>query len=194
MLDGEAALAIRPATNDRLGLLFSYKRRSRESTNAGTVTVDRVDMLSTDAFYQLTRRLELSGRLAARLNASEQRDTPHVSTLTYLAQGRAQYRFAERFDFAAELRAMMQPKSGTARRSYGAELGFWALPDLRFGFGYNFAKSMEPEGAAPIGARRGFYFNISAKHSRLFDLFRRSKESSTSTQPNSTEERAQTKH
>lgn len=184
-LDGEAALAIRPATNDRMGLLFSYKRHSRESEGVAATTTDRIDTLSTDAFYQLTSRLELSGRVAARFNANGQGETPYVSTLTYLTQGRAQYRFAERFDFAAELRAMLQPKSGTSKRSYGAELGFWALPDLRFGVGYNFANSHEPAGAAVTPTRRGFYFNISTKLSNLFDLFGRSRESAPVTETNS---------
>jgi uncharacterized repeat protein (TIGR01451 family) len=186
-LDGEAALAIRPATNDRVGLLFSYKRRSRATDGTATALRDRIDTFSTDGFYQLTPHLELSGRVAARLSANGQGETPYVSTVTYLTQGRAQYRFAERFDFAAELRAMLQPKSGTAKRSYGAEFGFWALPDLRFGVGYNFANSMEPAGVAPIGARRGFYFNISTKLSNLFDLFGRSRERQPKPQTSSTE-------
>lgn len=181
--DGEAALAIRPADNDRMGLLLSYNRRSRETNGVtGNATArDRVDTLSTDAFYQLSPRLELSARLAARFSGNSLDNRPYVSTLTYLAQGRAQYRFAERFDFAAEMRAMFQPQSGTANKSYGAELGYWPLPDLRLGVGYNFATSIEPAGSLAGGARRGFYFNISTKLSRLFDLFGRSSEASSQT-------------
>lgn len=181
--DGEAALAIRPADNDRVGLLLSYNRRSRETNGVtGTATArDRADTLSTDAFYQLSPRLELSARLAGRFSGNSLDNRPYVSTLTYLAQGRAQYRFAERFDFAAEMRGMYQPQSGTANKSYGAELGYWPLPDLRLGVGYNFATSIEPAGSLAGGARRGFYFNISTKLSRLFDLFGRSSEASPQT-------------
>lgn len=172
---GMAAVAIRPATNDRMGLLFSYNRSSRETTGAATTTTgltrDRLESLSTDAFYQLTPRLELSGRLAARLNRSGQDNIPDVSTLTYLTQGRMQYRFAKRYDFAAELRGLIQPNSGTAKKSYGAELGYWPLPDLRLGLGYTFTSAIEPQGNVAGGIRRGFYFNISTKLSKLFDLF-----------------------
>lgn len=177
-LDGEAALAIRPATNDRMGLLFSYRRQSRDAEGSTATTRDRADTLSADAFFDATSRLELSARLAARFAGNDQGHTPYVSTLTYLAQGRAQYRFAQRFDFATEMRAMFQPSSGTANKSYGAELGFWPLPDLRFGLGYNVAKAAEPPGSLIGGTRRGFYFNISTKLSRLFDLFNRVRDTS----------------
>jgi uncharacterized repeat protein (TIGR01451 family) len=182
-VDGEAALAIRPETTDRMGLLFSYNRHSRESNGvaATTTTRDRADTLSTDAFYDLTPRLELSARLAARFSGNSLANAPYVATLTYLTQGRVQYRFAQRFDFAAEMRAMFQPQSGTANRSYGSELGYWPLPDLRLAVGYNLTSSIEPNRAATNGARRGFYFNISTKLSNLFNLFGTPSKSSQTT-------------
>jgi hypothetical protein len=173
VIEGEAALAIRPADSDRMGLLFSYNRRSRETTGVATTTTtgDRVETLSTDAFYQLTPRLELSARLAARFNANGQDNAPYVSALTYLTQGRMQYRFAKRYDLAAEIRALIQADSGTAKKSYGTELGYWPLPDLRLAAGYNFTSASEPSGS-PVGSKgRGFYFNISTKLSKLFNLF-----------------------
>jgi uncharacterized repeat protein (TIGR01451 family) len=185
LAEGMAAVAIRPATNDRMGLLFSYNRSSRETTGSATATTgltrDRLESLSTDAFYQLTPRLELSGRLAARFNRNGQDNIPVVSTLTYLTQGRMQYRFAKRFDFAAELRGLIQPNSDTAKKSYGAELGYWPLPDLRLGLGYNFNSAVEPQGGVIGGIRRGFYFNISTKLSNLFDLFGASNNKLTTT-------------
>jgi hypothetical protein len=66
---------------------------------------------------------------------------------------------------------IFQPSSGTSHTSTGAELGFWVLPDLRLGGGYNFTASREPAGSGLIPQRRGFYFTITSKLSRLFDLF-----------------------
>ncbi|HEY5885696.1 MAG TPA: DUF11 domain-containing protein [Pyrinomonadaceae bacterium] len=185
-LDGTAAAAIRPSTNDKFGLLLSYNRRTREiAVNIANTdpTRDRIETLSTDAFYQLTPRFELSGRVAARFNANGQDNTPFVSTLTYLTQGRAQYRFAKQFDLAMETRVLYQPSSFTMRKSYGAELGYWALPDLRLGAGYNFTSAIEPSGAVIGGKRRGFYFNISTKLSNLFDLFGASRNDLTTSGP-----------
>ena len=115
--------------------------------------------------------MELYGRFALRFNANSQLDLPYASTLTYLTQGRVQYRLTPRFDWAGEARFLLQPSSGTSRSVYGTELGFWAMPDLRLGVGYNFTMAGEPNGALFTPARRGFYFTISSKLSNLFDLF-----------------------
>ena len=57
------------------------------------------------------------------------------------------------------------------RTVYATEAGFWVLPDVRLGLGYNFTSAKEPAGAQILPVRRGFYFTISSKLSNLFDLF-----------------------
>jgi uncharacterized repeat protein (TIGR01451 family) len=179
-LDGMAAIALRPLSTDRVGLLFSYNHRSifqDDNDNATLPLRDRIDSVSADGYFQATSALELYGRFALRLNANGQPDLPYVSTLTYLTQGRVQYRLSRRFDWAGEARLLLQPSSGTQRAVYGTELGFWVMPDLRVGGGYNFTRAGEPAGVRTgLPARRGFYFTISSKLSNLFDLFGTSKQ------------------
>jgi len=183
-LEGTAALAIRPIESDRVGLLFSYTHRSLTqntgssatlSATSAALTRDRSDSLSTDGYYQLTKRLELYGRGALRFNANGQPQLPFVSTLTFLTQARAQYLVTSRLDWAVETRMLFQPSSGTTRSTYATELGFWALPDMRLGVGYNLTAAKEPAGSQFLPTRRGFYFTISSKLSNLFDLFGTSK-------------------
>jgi hypothetical protein len=173
-MSGTAALALRPLHSDRAALLFSYNRRSQfqdgRTTNAATV--DRSDTVSADGLLTLTKQLEFYGRLAVKSSEDGRPDLARVSTLTYLAQGRVQDRFAERFDVAAELRWLAQPVTRTHRASLGTELGYWLLPDLRFGVGYNFTGVREPMGNPAAGPNKGgFYFTISSKLSNLFNLF-----------------------
>src|SRR5436190_6525031 len=172
-LDGTAALAIRPLETNRYGLLFSYNHRSlfQDGLNGQAPTRDSRDTLSTDGYYQPWKDFELFGRVAANFNGNGQPDLPYVATLTYLTQARAQYHFSKRMDAAIETRMIFQPSSGTTRTSTGAELGFWVLPDLRLGGGYNFAISREPFASNLIPQRRGFYFTVTSKLSRMFDLF-----------------------
>lgn len=176
-IDGMAAIAIRPLESDRVGLLFSYNHRSifQDDGNDATLPLrDRIDSISADGYFQATSALELYGRFALRLNANGQPDLPYASTLTYLTQARIQYRLTRRFDWAGEARLLLQPASGTGRSVYGTELGFWAMPDLRLGVGYNFTHAGEPAGTYSTSlqpGRRGFYFTISSKLSNLFDLF-----------------------
>jgi hypothetical protein len=188
-IDALAALAIRPLDSDRAGLLFSYTHRSLYQDSLDRIlapTRDRLDSLAADGYFQATKRLELYGRLAARLSANGQTDLPFVSTLTYLTQVRAQYRLNQRLDWAGETRLLFQPSSGTWRSTYGTELGFWAIPDLRLGLGYNFANGREPNGANSPGIRRGFYFSISSKLSNIFDLFGSSQNNLTGQAPKQT--------
>jgi hypothetical protein len=177
-IDALAALAIRPLTTDRAGLLFSFNHRSIEqSILAGApATRDRINTAAADGYYQATQRLELYGRFALRFVANGQADLPFASTLTYLGQARIQYRLTSRVDWAGETRLILQPSTQSQRSIYGTEVGFWAIPDLRLGLGYNFNSANDPAGASPIASRRGFYFAISSKLSNLFDLFGTSRE------------------
>ncbi|HEY6802037.1 MAG TPA: isopeptide-forming domain-containing fimbrial protein [Pyrinomonadaceae bacterium] len=172
--DGMAAFAVRPLDSDRFGLLFSFTHRSlfQDGGTTPVPTRDRLDSLSSDAYYQATSRLELYARFALRFSATGQSDVPFVSTSTYLTQERLQYRLTRHFDWAAEARYLFQPASRTQRSSYGSELGYWLLPDLRLGVGYNFNSVtglMSDVNALPN--KRGFYFTITSKLSNLFDLF-----------------------
>jgi uncharacterized repeat protein (TIGR01451 family) len=181
-LEGMAALAIRPLNSDRVGVLFSYTRRSlTQNANGNTPTRDRIDSLSTDGYYQATKRLELYGRFALRFSANGQPQLPFVSTLTFMTQLRAQYLLTRRLDWAVETRQIFQPSSNTTRGVYATEAGFWVLPDLRLGVGYNFTSAKEPAGGQSLHVRSGYYFTISSKLSNLFDLFGTSKASLQST-------------
>jgi hypothetical protein len=61
------------------------------------------------------------------------------------------------------------------RSVYATEAGFWVLPDMRLGVGYNFTSAKEPAGSKLLPAHSGFYFAVSSKLSNLFDLFGTSK-------------------
>jgi hypothetical protein len=172
-LTATAALAWRPLDSDREGLLFSYTRRdiSQAGFGAQAATRDRSDTLSTDGYYQAARDLELYGRLALKFGDTASPGLVRVSTFTYMTQGRVVYRLGRYMDFAGEGRWLAQPVTRTARASFGTELGFWVLPDLRLGGGYNWTGVVEPGLSPLLAARRGFYFTISSKLSNLFDLF-----------------------
>jgi len=175
--EATAALAMRPVDSDGRGLLFTYTHRSlmQEGINAAEPTRDRIDSLSVDGYEQVTKRLEVYGKFALRFSANGQPQLPFVSTLTFLTQARAQYQLTDRFDWAIENRMLFQPSSHTRRSIYATEVGFWAIPDLRLGAGYNFTASGEPAGAHVLPTRRGFYFTITSKISNLFNLFGTSK-------------------
>jgi hypothetical protein len=126
--------------------------------------------------------LDFYGRLALRSGEDGGAGLARVSTLTYMLQARLQNRLSEQFDVAAEYRWLAQPVTGTRRTSLGTELGYWVLPDLRVGVGYNFTGVREPVGNLAAGpGKSGFYLTISSKLSNLFNLFGNSDKSLTTT-------------
>ncbi|MDQ2712646.1 MAG: hypothetical protein M3Y24_10525 [Acidobacteriota bacterium] len=90
-----AALAIRPLKSDRAGLLFSYNQQngSGYSLLDGSSLPASVGVLSTDAWWQASKRLEFYDRLAFSDRTTSAVNAPGISTLTYMWQQRTQYRF-----------------------------------------------------------------------------------------------------
>ncbi|MEZ5427065.1 MAG: isopeptide-forming domain-containing fimbrial protein [Pyrinomonadaceae bacterium] len=179
-----AALAYRPLDSDKYALLFSYNHREsyQNGFTLGGIeqgeTRDRLDRLSADGLYQVNDDLELYGRFALNFNGNGNNTTAYASALTYLMQVRAQQRLTDMLDFSAEGRWLAQPASNTFRRSFGAELGFWIVPDLRIGSGYNFVqvnRHNDFDFADGSNFKRGFYLTLTTKISNLFDLFGTSK-------------------
>lgn len=173
--DGQIATAIRPHDTDRYGLLFAYKHRDSFLSNVAgkPPTILKDDILSMDGFHQTTKRLELYGRFAMKFSGNGDSNLPFAGNLTYLTQGRAQYQLTRYFDIAGEGRFLYQPSSGSSKKWLGVEGGYWVMPDLRFGVGYNFSRAKEPYGFNNnnLYNKNGFYFVISSKVSRLFNLF-----------------------
>lgn len=180
IMDGQAAVAIRPHDTDTYGLLFSYNYRnsflSGRPNEPGTKL--RADTLSADGFYQVNPRLEFYGRSAIKISGDGNQTLPFASTLTYLLQGRLQYRLTNSFDVAAETRYLFQPSSLSKKQSFGTELGYWLTPDLRFGVGYNLRQAKESLVLSPNNTKSGMYFTVTSKISRLFNLFGTEKEHS----------------
>lgn len=192
--DVTGAAAYRPLESDKYALLFSYNHRetyqqisSLISGNYQAATRSRYDTLSTDGIYQAGKNTEIYGRFALRFNGSGDTTNQYVSALTYLGQARIQQRIDDSFDLALEGRWLAQPATNTFRRAAGAELGYWILPDLRLGLGYNFTQTNRINNPAFINNqfRSGFYFTITSKLTNLFNLFGTSKQGLATTEDNS---------
>lgn len=191
--DVTAAAAYRPLQSDKYALLFSYNHRET-SQNASVYNGiqqaamrDRYDMLSSDGLYQPNRNTEIYGRFAMRFNGNGDGSNAYASALTYLGQARVQERIGDYIDLAVEGRWLAQPSSRTFRRAAGAELGYWIMPDLRLGLGYNFTRTNGF--SSPVlnnngQFRSGFYFTITSKLSNLFDLFGTSRKGLKSAEDN----------
>jgi uncharacterized repeat protein (TIGR01451 family) len=169
---GSFGVAVRPPKSDRVAAFFNYQHRGTSQGAGALETRDRSDTFSADAFFQAQRRVALFAKFAAQDADSSRAGVAPAPTLTYLVQGRAEYRLTRRFDFALEARYIAQPSTHTSREGVAGELGYWVTPDVRFGVGYNFNRALEQQGRDALGGdRRGFYFSVTTKLDRVFDFF-----------------------
>ncbi|MBS1807493.1 MAG: DUF11 domain-containing protein [Acidobacteria bacterium] len=175
-LTGRVSLAWRPLESDRTAMLFSYDIRRYErdipSTSALNFTLksENIQQISSDGLVNLTQKVELYGRFAWRHSQSVGLNLIGTSTDTYLYQARLQNRFARYFDFTLEGRGFGQFGLGGTRYSYGAEIGYWPISDIRLAVGYN-ARKVDDFYSFFGQTRKGTYFSISTKTSRFFNLF-----------------------
>jgi uncharacterized repeat protein (TIGR01451 family) len=163
------AVAIRPTTNERVGLLLSYQYVDRDlPVQAFGQPRDALgwrQRWSTDGYVQPLRPLVLHAKAAWH-----QTNDPGRFVGTYLVQGRAQVTLHRYVDAAFEERYIRQQFTDTSRRSSGLEIGIWPVADLRAAVGYSFDDSRDPLSRDLEGRARGFYVTLSTKLSRLFNL------------------------
>lgn len=169
---GSLGVALRPRNSDRVAAFINYQHRSFGQSGIGVANRERSNTLSVDSFLQASSRVAVFGKVALREVDSSRDKIAASPTLTYLLQGRVEYRIQPRWDLSLESRFLKQPSSGTSRVGVATELGYWVTPDVRFGLGYNRTRAIEQAGRDELdGSRRGFYFSITTKLERVFDFF-----------------------
>jgi hypothetical protein len=164
------AVAVRPATNDRVGWLLSYQFIDRDLASPvvapGRASGDWRHLLSTDGYAQPLQWLQIHAKFAW-----QRTDAIVLTTDTYLSQLRVQTAISRWADAAFEERYLNQPASDSHREGTALEVGFWPMADFRVAVGYNFRDTRDPLGRDSQGRDKGAYLTLSTKLSKLFDLF-----------------------
>ncbi|MEO0540375.1 MAG: hypothetical protein AAFZ80_05855, partial [Cyanobacteria bacterium P01_A01_bin.105] len=95
-----------------------------------------------------------------------------VNNAIHLAQLRAAYRFAYRWDILGEVRYVTQPSASFSEVGWALEAGYYMTPDLRLGVGYSFG-SADDRSFSGSGYRsdEGPYLSVNFKVNELFDQF-----------------------
>ena len=151
--DDRISFAFRPAQNDRSVALFGYERVTGNVTTLATHT----DVLSFEEVVRPTRRLEIAGRYAYKLDGDS-----YYAAHTSLVGVRADEKIGDRFDIAGEVRHLgVANVAGAAANGLGVEGGIRLGHAMRLAGGYDFEGS--PDAAlAQAPTRRGFYATITS--------------------------------
>jgi hypothetical protein len=160
-------LAYRHPKHDQFNALMSYQYRQNPSIipdsilfDSGTSATDHT--FATELIYTPSWRWEFYGKHALRKSTSYLASDLVGSELVSLSQLRATYRFAYRWDVAAEGRWIRQPEADYNEVGWVAELGFYVTPDLRLSGGYVFGEVSDRDFDSGRSAD-GFFFGLTMK-------------------------------
>ncbi|WP_155523824.1 TonB-dependent receptor [Nodosilinea nodulosa] len=171
-------LAYRNPVSDQFNGLLSYEFRNNPSSTPnsilnGTGSEAQDHTLQLEGIYAPSYRWEFYGKYALRYsNANLAQDFGFSNTI-HLAQFRATYRFAYRWDVGAEVRYLGQPAVGYNETGFALEAGYYLTPDVRLGLGYSFGRANDGSfvGGGGYRSASGPYFGITAKVNQLFNSF-----------------------
>ncbi|WP_008308519.1 hypothetical protein [Leptolyngbya sp. PCC 6406] len=171
-------LAYRNPASDVFNALLSYEHRRNPATTPSSLLIDS-GIGSTDhtfafeGIYSPNWQWEFYGKYAFRVNNATLAEDFNFSSSIHLAQLRASYRFAYRWDVLGELRWITQPVVGFNEIGAALELGYYLTPDLRIGAGYSFG-SVRTDGFGGSGDYRsagGVYLGVQIKVNQLLEGF-----------------------
>ncbi|NER32544.1 MAG: hypothetical protein F6J93_00425 [Oscillatoria sp. SIO1A7] len=168
-------VAYRHPTSDKLNALLRYEFRQNPSTIPDTIlfgsgTRSEDHTLALETIYAPSWQWELYGKYAWRKSTSFLADDLAGTSMLSLTQLRATYRFAYRWDLAAEGRWIHQPEASFDEIGAVAELGFYITPDLRLSAGYVFGNVSDREFDRDRSAG-GPYVGLTMKLNQLWPGF-----------------------
>ncbi|MGB3201431.1 MAG: TonB-dependent receptor, partial [Nodosilinea sp.] len=171
-------LAYRNPVSDEFNGLLSYEYRRNpgstpDSILQGTSAEAQDHTLSLEGIYAPSYRWEFYGKYGLRYSTVNLAQNFGFSNSIHLAQARATYRFAYRWDVGAEVRWLGQPAVGYNETGFALETGYYLTPDVRLGLGYSFGGANDGTfvGGGSYRSASGPYFGITAKVNQLFNGF-----------------------
>ncbi len=171
-------LAYRNPVSDVFNGLLSYEYRQNPSSTPdsilqGTSSEARDHTLALEGIYAPNYQWEFYGKYALRASSANLAENFGFSNSIHLAQLRATYRFAYRWDVGGEVRYVGQPVIGYNQTGFALEAGYYLTPDVRLGLGYSFGGANDGSftGGGGYRSASGPYFGITAKVNQLFNSF-----------------------
>jgi hypothetical protein len=130
-------LAYRPIDNDRFNGLakLEYRRDQDSITGTGLPTSSDIYLGSLEGIYQVTDRLQTTGKVAVKFVVDG-----GLNTFTNLISGRVVYDIGRNFDCAGEYRLVMNNSQGGTASGGTAEVGYRIKGNLWLSLGYAFDK------------------------------------------------------
>ncbi|MEM8804676.1 MAG: TonB-dependent receptor [Cyanobacteria bacterium P01_G01_bin.38] len=174
-------MAYRNPYSDKFNALLSYEYAVNPSSTPNSILLDagsnsiQEHTLALEGIYAPSWQWEFYGKYALRsTNADLDSLGLDTSTTIHLAQLRAAYRFAYRWDVVGEVRYITQPSVNYDEWGLALEAGYYLTPDLRLGVGYSFGSADDRSfQGGDFRADSGPYLGVTYKVNELFNQFGR---------------------
>ncbi|MEM9904427.1 MAG: TonB-dependent receptor [Cyanobacteria bacterium P01_D01_bin.44] len=174
-------MAYRNPYSDKFNALFSYEYAVNPSSTPNSILLDagsnsiQEHTLALEGIYAPSWQWEFYGKYALRsTNADLDSLGLDTSSTIHLAQLRAAYRFAYRWDVVGEVRYITQPSANYYEWGLALETGYYLTPDLRLGVGYSFGSADDRSfQGGDFRADSGPYLGVTYKVNELFNQFGR---------------------
>ena len=143
-IEGNLGYAYRPILNDRFNFFFRYTYLydldSQAQENARND--QRVNIISAEGSYDLTRRWEIGSRIAQKIGSERliRGQGPWLDSTTSFAQLRARYHLIKKWDGLFELRAVDTVQAEQSEAGFLLGIDYHLGGNLKLGFGYNFTR------------------------------------------------------
>ncbi|MGD1866543.1 MAG: TonB-dependent receptor [Phormidesmis sp.] len=170
-------LAYRNPDSDTFNGLLSYEYATNPDISANSLDSSGINehTLSAEGIYAPNYRWEFYGKYALRNTNADLSSLGtglgDLSNTIHLAQMRAAYRFAYRWDVVGEARYITSPTTDYSETGLALETGYYVTPDLRLGVGYSFGSADDRSFQGNYRDDGGFYVAATFKVNELFNGF-----------------------
>jgi len=160
-------LAYRPTTHDRLNALTRYTRLTDLrplNLNSVTAVATKMDVLSIEWSYQLTKKIEWADKQAIRFKTEQVGSLAAFKTQTHLSIHRLNYGLPWQLRIGLEYRRLTQKQANDQRAGWLSEVTWEANRHMRLGLGYNFTDFSDNEFSANDYSTEGWFIRIQGKY------------------------------
>ena len=159
--------AFRPVWTDRFNGLGRYTRlldQRPASLGGPDRTQHTMEVLSVEGLWDVTRRVELFSKFAARRLEEDFPDLPSVETKTFLVIERTNLRIWRKIDFGVEYRILAQDETDDMLQGWLTEVTWELVKHFRVGAGYNFTDFSDDEFAVNDYSVHGWFFRVQGRY------------------------------
>ncbi len=154
--------AYRPSDRNDIDVLFRYENKLERNSELTSVEDRRVDIVSAGVNFHPSRRLWVTGRLAAK-DVRETIVDIEDDYRAWLFASRIIIDISPRFDVSALTAVMISPNDESRDEAYGLEAGYLLRENFWLSLGHNFAGFYDRDLSGRDQTESGWYLRLRMK-------------------------------